>query len=56
MATQLPIEQTVTVQELLVSQSYEIAALVNVLEKKGILNRAEIIEEIKALKVMEANK
>lgn len=31
------------------SHSYEMLALVTVLEKKGILNRAEIIEEIQAL-------
>lgn len=50
MAEQLPKEQTVTVHELLLSQAYEIAALVNVLEKKGILNRAEILDEIRRLK------
>lgn len=56
MATQLPKEETVTVQELIVSHAYEMAALITILEKKGILNRSEIIEEIKALKMMEANK
>ena len=50
MATQLPKEETVTIEELVVSQSYEIAALVNVLEKKGILTKAEILDEIRRLK------
>lgn len=50
MATQLPKDQTVTLEELVVSQSYEMAALIAVLEKKGILSRAEIIEEIKCLR------
>ena len=49
MASQLPKEQTVTVHDMLLSQSYEMAALVNVLEKKGILTKTEIIEEIRRL-------
>ena len=36
MATQLPKEQTVTLEELVVSHRYEMAALIAVLEKKGI--------------------
>ena len=50
MASELPKEQTVTVHELLLSQSYEIAAIVNVLEKKGIATKAEILDEIRRLK------
>lgn len=50
MATQLPTEETVTIEELVVSQSYEIAALVNVLEMKGIFTKAEILDEIRSLK------
>lgn len=49
MSTQLPKEEKVTMEELVVSQSYEIAALVNVLEKKGILTKAEILDEIKVI-------
>ncbi len=37
-------------EELVVSHSYEMLALITVLEKKGILTRSEIIEVIKELK------
>lgn len=47
MANQLPQEQTVTIEELVVSHSYEMLALIIVLEKKGILKREEVIEVIK---------
>jgi hypothetical protein len=50
MAEKLGNEQVVTVEELLLSQSYEIAALVSLLEKKGIFTRDEIIAEIKSLR------
>jgi len=50
MANKLPNKETVTVEDAIISQSYEIAALVSVLEKKGLIKRAEIIEEIKALR------
>lgn len=43
----------VTVEEAIISQSYEITALVSGLEKKGILSRAEIIEEIKKMRKIE---
>ena len=39
------------IEELVVSHSYEMLALITVLEKKGILKREEIIEVIKELKV-----
>jgi len=50
MAEQLPQEEMVTMEELVVSHSYEMLALVTVLERKGIFTRAEIIEVIKELK------
>lgn len=37
-------------EELVVAHSYEMLALITVLEKKGVLNRAEIIEEIQLLR------
>ncbi len=40
-----PVE-LVTLQELAVSSAYEIAALVAVLERKGILTHAEVLDEI----------
>lgn len=50
MAEQLSQEQSVNLEELVISHSYEMLALITVLEKKGILTRAEIIEVIKELK------
>jgi hypothetical protein len=50
MATQLPAEETVTFEELAISNSFEIAALVSVLERKGLLTRQEVIDEIKQLR------
>lgn len=50
MAEQLPQEQTVTLEELVVSHSYEMVALITVLEKKGILSREEIVAVIKELR------
>jgi len=43
MACQLPITQTVPIEELALSYSFDFAALVSVLEKKSILSRAEVI-------------
>ncbi len=43
-------------QELLVSNMLEIQALIRILERKGITNQNEILEEVKLLKAeMEAN-
>lgn len=52
MAEQLDKRETVSIQELLLSQAYEMSALVSLLEKKGILTRDEIVEEIKRLRVI----
>ena len=40
----------ISLEELVVSQSYEMLALITVLENKGLLNRSEIIDEIEKLK------
>jgi hypothetical protein len=53
MAELLPQEEAVTLEELVVSHSYEMVALITLLERKGILAREEIIEVIKELR--EAN-
>lgn len=50
MATQLPKEETVTIEELVVSHAYEMMALVTLLDKKGIITKEEILEEIRSLK------
>ena len=42
--------ELVTLQELAVSNAYEIAALMAVLERKGILTQQEVVEEIARLK------
>jgi hypothetical protein len=42
-------EEPISLEELVVSHSYEMLALITVLEKKGILARQEIIEVIKEL-------
>jgi len=39
-------DELVTLQELAVSNAYEIAALVAVLEHKGILTQQEVLDEI----------
>ncbi len=50
MATQQKPDDLVALQELFVSSAYEIAAVVAVLERKGILTRVEVLDEIKRLR------
>ena len=50
MAQQGKPNELVTPQELAVSNAYEIAALVAVLERKGILTQQEVLDEITRLK------
>ena len=50
MAESLPKEETVTIEELVVSHAFEMAALVSLLEKKGILNQQEMLSEIKRMR------
>jgi hypothetical protein len=50
MAEKLERKETVTVEELAYSNTFEIAALVAVLERKGLLTKEEIIEEIKRMR------
>jgi hypothetical protein len=42
-------EESVSLEQLVVSHSYEMLALITVLEKKGILDRQEIIQVIREL-------
>lgn len=49
MSNKLPQEEMVTMEELVVSHSYEMLALIAVLERKSILYRQEVVEEIKEL-------
>ena len=50
MAEKLDPREIVTFEELLMSNVIEQEALVNLLEKKGIIKKAELIEEIKKLR------
>lgn len=50
MTEQLDNENAITLEELVVSHSYEMLALITVLEKKGILSRNDIIAVINELK------
>lgn len=50
MAEKLDPKEIVTFEELLVSNTIEQEALVNLLEKKGILTKPELLEEIKKLR------
>ena len=50
MAKRLPKEETMSIEELVMSHAYEMLALVTLLERKNILTRHEIIEVIMELK------
>lgn len=50
MAEKLNSKETVTFGELLMNNVIEQKALVNLLEAKGIIKEAELLEEIKRLK------
>ncbi len=43
MANMVGNQETVTVEELVVSNSYELAALFNILERKGLINKTEFL-------------
>lgn len=43
-------EEVVTLEELAISNSFEIAALMSILERKGLLTREEVVGEIRRLR------
>ena len=47
--------EIVTLEELAISNSLETAALIEVLERKGLLTKAEVLEMIKHLRSTEFN-
>ena len=49
MAEKLEQKETVTFEELLISNMYEQEALINILEKKGLISKAELLAELKRL-------
>lgn len=50
MATKLDPKELVSFKELLMSEVVQSEALVNLLERKGIITKKELLEEIKAVK------
>ena len=50
MAKKLDLKEIVSFEELLMSNVYTQEALINLLEKKGIITKAELLEEIKTLR------
>lgn len=50
MAEKLDQKETVTFEELLMSNVYTQEALINLLAKKGVITKQELIEEIKRLR------
>jgi len=41
---------TVPLEEVVLAQSFQMEALLNVLEQKGVIRKAEVLEEIKRLR------
>jgi len=50
MAKPLDLKELVTLQELAISNAYELAALVAILERKGLLTQQEVLQEIARMK------
>ena len=49
---QLPNErQTVPLEDVVLAQAFQLEALLNVLERKGVAKKTEVLEEIKRLKL-----
>ena len=42
--------QTVPIEEVVLAQAFQLEALLTVLERKGVIRKAEVLEEIKRLK------
>lgn len=51
MADKLDPKEVVTVEELAISNMYTQEAIINLLERKGLLTKQEVLEEIQRLKV-----
>jgi hypothetical protein len=50
MAKVLGGRQTVPLEEVVLAQAFQLEALLNVLERKGVITKAEVMEEIKRLR------
>jgi hypothetical protein len=53
MAEKLDKKQTISMEELVVSQMWEMQALYNLLEKKGMMTKNELLEEIQRIRKTE---
>ena len=49
MAKALDSSQAVPLEEVVLAQAFQLQALLNVLERHGLLNKTEVLAEIKAL-------
>ncbi len=49
MAKAMSGKQSVPLEEVVLAQAFEFEALLNVLERRGLVPRAEVLEEIKRL-------
>ena len=49
MAKKLDSKETISLKEALITEIIQSEALVNMLERKGIITRKELLEEIKAI-------
>ncbi|HYR03165.1 MAG TPA: hypothetical protein VES58_07455 [Syntrophobacteria bacterium] len=43
-------EQNINLEEAVISNAYEIAALITILERKGLVTRRELVEEVNVIK------
>jgi hypothetical protein len=50
MAKVLAGRQAVPLEEVVLAQAFQLEALLNVLERKGVIKKAEVLEEIKQLR------
>ena len=50
MAKVLGGRQTVPLEEVVLAQAFQLEALLNVLERKGLLAKSEVLDEIKRLR------
>ena len=45
--------ETVSGEDLALSNAYQLEAMINVLERKGLLDKAEVLEELKGMRLSE---
>ena len=48
--------ETVSVEDLALSNAYQLEAMINVLERKGLLTTAEVLEELQVLAATKGKK